>query len=233
MIYKMSSLKPLTDYAPSWDFPIGVSRWKDSNHQIKNIKKWLLDNEQRFIKQYPVNFDGGTGLGNQSVTSRFGRYNLFNFVNELPELQGLLHFFRISYLEFIKEDKSEIKDLDIVCWFNVIRDQQKIDKHHHGAGHDVYLSGNFVCDNYPTKTIYQCPFDANVEIPVVNQRGTLSIFPTCLPHYSTLFESNIDQRVTIAFDLRLTTLKNVQDLTALPFINQTIIEELEYDLYTS
>jgi len=229
----MSSLKPMTKYAPSWDFSIGVTRWKDSNNQIKNIKKWLLDNEQRFIKQYPVNFDGGTGLGNSSVTSRFGRYNLFNFAKELPELNDLLFFFRKSYLDFVKEDNAEIKDTVIVCWFNIVRDQQKIEKHHHGAGHDVYLSGNFVCDNYQTKTIYQCPYDVNVELPVSNQKGTLSIFPTCLPHYTSLFESNIDQRVSIAFDIRLTNLKNVQDLTAMPFINQEILENLDYDLHIS
>lgn len=228
----MVSMKPLTKYAPSWDFSIGLTQWKDSNNQIINIKKWLLDNEQKIINDYSVNFDGGTGLGDDSVTSRFGRYNLFQFSDKLPELKSLLNFFRHSYLDFIKKDKTELKDTSIVCWFNVVRDQQKIEKHHHGAGHDVYLSGNFMCDDYPTKTVYQCPFDVNVEMPVINQKGTLAIFPTCLPHYTTKYESNAEQRVSIAFDIRLNNLSGVQDLTAIPFMNESILEEMDYDVHT-
>ncbi len=226
-------MEPLTKYAPSWDFSIGLTQWKDSQNQISNIKKWLLDNEQRILKEFSVNFDGGTGLGNDSVTSRFGRYNLFQFSNELPELASLLNFFRHSYLDFIRKDQSEIKDTSIVCWFNVVKNQQKIEKHHHGAGHDVYLSGNFMCDDYATKTIYQCPFDVNVELPVINQKGMLSLFPTCLPHYTTTYESDSEQRVSIAFDIRLDDLNGVEDLTAIPFMNTTILKELENDLHTS
>lgn len=233
MIYKMASMKPLTKYAPSWDFSIGLTQWKDSRDQINIIKNWLLDNEQRIINEYSVNFDGGTGLGDDSVTSRFGRYNLFQFSNELPELDSLLNFFRHSYLDFIKKDNSEFKETSIICWFNVVRNQQQIEKHHHGAGHDVYLSGNFMCDNYPTNTIYQCPFDVNVQLPVINQKGTLTIFPTCLPHYTTKYESDIEKRVSIAFDIRLNNLTGVEDLTAIPFMNTQILEELENDLHTS
>lgn len=228
----MVSMKPLTKYAPSWDFSIGLTQWKDSHDQINIIKQWLLNNEKRIIDSYKVNFDGGTGLGDDSVTSRFGRYNLFQFVDELPELKSLLNFFRFSYLDFIKRDNTEMKDTSIVCWFNVVRDQQKIEKHHHGAGHDIYLSGNFMCDNYPTQTVYECPFDVNVQLPVTNQKGTLSIFPTCLPHYTTKYESDKEERVSIAFDIRLTNLTGVEDLTAIPFMNESILEEMDYDLHT-
>jgi hypothetical protein len=218
MIHKMVSADPITEYAPTWNFSFGSAHWSDADAKIDSIKNWLVSNEQRIIEQYPLYFDGGTGLGNNSVTSRFGQYNLFKFVDELSELNDLLDFFRKSYIDFIKEEKGIIRDTEIVCWFNVIRNSQNIKEHHHGAGHDVYLSGNFMLDNYDTYTVYKCPFDTNVFVPVANRKGTVTIFPTCLPHVSTPFEGD-DVRVSIGFDIRLAGILDIDDLNAVPFIN--------------
>jgi len=223
----MTSMNPLTKYSPSWDFSIGLTTWEDDRNYIKNIKEWLIDNEKKIINDYALNFDGGTGLGDHSVTSRFGQYNLFQFINKLPDLKKLLNFFQFSYLSFVKGDNAEIEDCEIVCWFNIVRNNQSINKHHHGAGHDVYLSGNFMCDDYPTQTIYECPFDSKVIFPIQNKKGNLTLFPTCLPHYSSTFESKNDCRVSIAFDIRLCNIERAQDLNAIPFINHDILKELK------
>ena len=118
-LIRLKSEHPETSYSPSWDIPIFQSMWGATDENVK-IRNWLVENEQQFL-DLPGNSDGDTGLGLESVTSRFGQYNLFNYADQLPELQQLLTFFRISYLNFVQADQTSIKDLDIVCWFNILR----------------------------------------------------------------------------------------------------------------
>ena len=200
-IVKIKSLLPFTDYAPSWNFSLGFEQWADVE-KVNKIKIFLLTKEQEIIKAYQTNNDGGTGLGLNSVTSRFGNYNLFDFISECPELKDLLNFFRTSYLKFVVEDRTDIKILNIVCWYNVVRKSQKISIHNHSSANDAYLSGNMHLNDYDTKTIYKNPYDFSLDYAFENKIGNLTIFPSCLPHYTSMYVDD-DTRVSIAFDLHL------------------------------
>jgi hypothetical protein len=228
-IIKMKSALPLTEYAPTWDISFGANQYDDTT-SIDNIKKWLIDNEQMIVDKFPLNNDGGTGLGDKSVTSRYGQYNLFNFIDQCPELEKLLEFFRITYLKFVSKDGTPIKPCDIVCWYNILRPGEEIKGHFHGAGHDAYLSGNMHLDNYDTVTSYRNPFDHNVWFPAKNLKGVCTIFPSYVWHKTDEYKAS-DLRVSVAFDLHarqgaLWKSLKADALQATPFIDDHIINQI-------
>ena len=214
----------MTEYAPTWDFSIGINKWRNDS-KIKIIKDWLINNEKRLINKYSGDYDGGTGLGTNSLTGRFEKYNLFEYANELPELNELLDFFRTSYLEFLEIEKKDVRDTVIVCWYNVMRNGEFVAEHHHGAGHDVYLSGNFMLDTYPTCTNYLCPYDKDAILPMSNSIGILTIFPSFLPHKSDPYYGD-EVRVSIAFDIRLPSVQENRERKAITFMNRDIFNNL-------
>lgn len=220
----MKSMHPLTEYSPKWDIPFGVGHWTDVE-KIDTIREWLIENEDRILNSVPLHHDGGTGLGESSVTSRFGRYNLLNFQSELKEFSDLLQFFRISYLDFVSQDNGEIRDLDIVCWFNILRTGEHIEEHSHGAGNDAYLSGNMHLDNYLTNTYYNNVFDKSVQFIPGNFKGGSTMFPSWVPHYTDEHKED-SLRVSIAFDLRLRGNHDNEALHAIPFMDQDIYQQL-------
>jgi len=228
-IIKMKSMLPITEYAPSWNISFGADQWTDTT-SMEAIKKWMIDNEQMIVKTYPVNTDGGTGLGNDSVTSRFGQYNLFDFVDQCPELEKLLEFFRLTYLKFVTKDGNPIKPCDIVCWYNILRPGEEIKGHFHGAGHDAYLSGNMHLGEYDTVTFYRNPFDCNVWFPARNLKGGITIFPSYVWHKTDKYTAE-DLRVSVAFDIHarhgLTGWSLKADvLRASPFIDDQILNAI-------
>lgn len=223
-ILRLKSLHPETEYAPQWNIPLYQAEWNDFE-KINAIRDALLRNEQKFIDELEVHQDGGTGLGLDSVTSRFGRYNLFHYIDMCPELGELLTFFQKTYVNFVTEDITAIRDLDIVCWFNVVRKGEKIQEHNHGSGHTSYLSGNFHCDSYNTVTYYKSPFDPTMASPFNNEKGVVTMFPSYLTHGTTEHDSDAE-RVSIAFDLRLTDNPYNEFLNAVPFMREEIYKSL-------
>jgi hypothetical protein len=222
-IEKIKSKLPLTEYAPYWNLSIGRDVWTDFD-KVDKIRNWLISNEDR-IKALEVNHDAGTGLGNDSVTSRFGQYNLFDFSDELPELKDLLKFIRVSYLEFIVQDRTDIFELEIVCWFNFLRNNETVEEHIHGAAHDSYLSGNIHLDDYKTQTYYRCPQEPNLVFNSSNIKGGMTIFPSHMPHGATTYNET-KPRISIAFDLRVMPDDNRLDYCSRPFMNPEIYSEL-------
>lgn len=217
-------MHPLTEYSPSWNISFGVGQWYEIE-KIDTIREWLVNNYQRILDTVPLHHDGGTGLGEESVTSRFGRYNLLNYQSELPELGELLKFFRISYLDYVSQDNGEIRDLDIVCWFNILKTGEHIKEHIHGAGNDAYLSGNMHLDNYVTNTYYNNVFDKSVQFIPGNFKGGVTMFPSWVPHYTDEHKED-NFRVSVAFDLRLKNNIDNEALHAIPFMDTEIYENL-------
>ena len=201
-IIKIKSGLPRTEYAASWNISIGRAVWNEPE-KIDTIRNWLIDNEERIKNEYlPLN-DGGTGLGDSSVTSRYGRYHLFQFADELPELNDLLKFLRLSWMQFVSKDFTSCLELNFVCWFNIVYENEKIKEHSHGCGLDGYLSGNMHLDNYSTHTYYRSPFNFQQSIPIENVKGGFTLFPSYVPHRTDVYTNASVPRVSIAFDLRL------------------------------
>jgi len=229
-ILRLKSLHPMTEFAPTWDIPIGTDVWEYSKIDI--IENWLINNEDRFKKLYsPSDNDGGTGLGKESLTSRFFQYNIFKFSNELPELNDLFKFIQLRYLDYTRQNYAQIRNCNIVCWYNVVRKGEQIKEHAHGTDPLIYLSGNMHLNNYKTKTHYRCPIDKKSMISLDNLKGDISIFPSWLPHYTDI-HSEDPLRVSIGFDIHVNEDERTPSSHELhtPFMNKDFFEKLRPEL---
>lgn len=224
-IIKIKSALPETEYAPAFDISLGLAEW-DEYEKIDKIRDFLISKEDE-IKQIDARHDGGTGLGDDAVTSRFGKYHLFDLANECPEINDMANFFRSSYLNFVTQEANRVRELDSVCWFNILRTGEKIDIHGHGCTPRGYLSGNMHLDDYPTTTFYQCPYDKNYNLGIENKKGRLLIFPSYVQHFSDVY-NNTNERLSVAFDLYLSEHRDEwhHDYVERDFMSEAIFKEL-------
>ena len=186
--------------------------WKSEilNFNKKKVVSFLLKKEKEIINKYPAREDGGTNLPN-SLTSRYQFYNFLKISS--PVLVGLqkhiIKNIKMCINKFNGEGKHiPIHDLWIMCWFNVLRKNQKIGKHSHlyAPGRNCwwdteksFLSGHLTIQAESTHTHYLSICE-KYNWSIKNIPGQIIIFPTYLPHYSdeTLSKST---RITVAFDV--------------------------------
>jgi hypothetical protein len=213
-IVNFKSLPKNNFFAPEWSYYICESITKNIN--CKSLAKFLLKQEKEILKLEPTlndsktsYADGYTGLGFNSVTSRFGRFNVFNFKNK--HISNLKKQIIETHKHFLKSlNVSLPKELYIQCWYNVMRKGEKINAHIHSYDPDCYLGGHFCVQANETSTYYINPVNQihNSETyKSKNKEGTLTLFQNCVPHYTDRNESN-SERITIAFDLSYHKLKN-------------------------
>lgn len=195
-----ASLEPLTEFAAAWQIPFWTARYPNEKN-IDVMRNWIIDNEKRLIEKYSATArgDGGTGLGLTSLTAQYGSFNLFSETQDIPEFIDLFKFFRSEYEKFMTACNTDIRECYMYSWANVMRTGQSVNKHHHGARHFSYLSGNMHFDDYDTKTVYHNPFDEIAwELP--NVKGGITIFPSYVMHEATKHMQD-NERVSMAFDL--------------------------------
>jgi hypothetical protein len=205
-MFELKSATPLSPYAPNYKFHLSRSIWDDEK-KIDKIKKYLLKKEKEILK-LPYYNDGNTGLGEDAVTSRYSRYNLFDFTDECPELKDLWKFIQEHWYERIKRENTDAYKTKIVCWFNVLRKGEKMEAHSHARRFSAYLSGNFHLDNYHTSTTYR---HLDNWTALDNVKGGLIMFPSQLLHEVNVYNDQYP-RVSIAFDLHLTNLNDIENV---------------------
>ena len=184
--------------------------WKSEvlDFNKKEAVSFLLKKEKEIINKYPSLEDGGTNLPN-TVSSRYQFYNFLKL--ESPALEGLQkHIIKnikmcidAFNIEGSKEGKHiPTNDLWIICWYNVLRKNQKIGRHTHlplGAAERSFLSGHLTIQAESTKTYYLTMCE-NYSWFIENIPGQVILFPTYMPHYTdeTLSKSS---RISVAFDV--------------------------------
>ena len=194
-------MRPETPFTPEWN----INLWTTQYTNIKNIqimKDWILENGPIIIEKNKnkEKNDGGTGLGENSLTANFHYFDLFAKTRNIEAFIDFKKFLEDEYRKFCKELRIKKEKCFINSWANIAHQDQKIDKHNHGATHYAYLSGNVHLDDYDTQTIYHNPFDHNVQYAVPNIAGGVTLFPSYLYHSSTVHKEDKD-RVSIAFDI--------------------------------
>ena len=193
-IVRLKSQHSVSPYAPTWDIPMGLCQWMKW-HKIDEIKEFLLSKED-YILSLPYNTDANTRLKEDSITTRFGKYHLFDFVDECPALEELLEWIKEQYREFVLLDQTQLFELDFSCWYNIIRTGDEIKSHRHASDPLAYLSGNMHLDNYDSFTCYNHMGMIN-NIP--NIKGGLTFFPSYLKHGVDKYMGK-EPRVSLAFD---------------------------------
>ena len=159
--------------------------------KILKLEKQILSTTDKLTA-----FDGGTGLGKDSLTSRFAQFNLF----QIKETRFIKEIVKTEYKNFLTQ--LGINDVPVVygqCWANVLRKGEKIDTHHHAVNNYAYLSGHMCVQTNQTSTYYLTPFYEDV-FKSPNKDGKLTMFPSWLKHYTDSVVGN-EERITIGFDL--------------------------------
>ena len=118
---------------------------------VYTIFYWIKNH----LKLNPNN-DAGTGVDNNHITNRFGQYNVFHFIDECKELKLLLDWLRNCYLEFMhSEGTHPVLQCDMVCWYNIPRDNKNLNEHVHSCNENSYPSGNMQLSKFETVTNYR------------------------------------------------------------------------------
>ena len=206
-ILTFKSNPPLTPFAPQWDYSIGhenIANFID----CPKIANLILSKEKNIISKFPAakksSLDGYTGLGPNSLTSRYEYYNLMEWPEiEIKSLQDKIVEF---HQKFLKNLNIEIPNaFSIMGWANVMRQGEKINPHLHNVKPDSYLSGHVTIQCKDTSTYYINPVNQLNEPEVKqlkNVPGEITLFPSCMPHYTDTHNASTE-RITIAFELSL------------------------------
>tara|TARA_B110000977_G_C10957191_1_gene447089 strand:+ start:29 stop:736 length:708 start_codon:yes stop_codon:yes gene_type:complete len=195
-IVRLKSQQAITPYAPQWDAPLAFIQW-DQPEKVDTIREFLLSKEEEILK-LPFQGQGRTGLDDTAVTTRYGRYNVFDFADECPELNDMLDWVRESWAKFITMDQTQAYNLRYTCWYNIIRKGQTIENHRHCAGDGTYLSANIHLDDYKDSgTIYE---HMEMGMKLANVKGGLTFFPGYVTHGVPEYTGD-NPRVSLAFDL--------------------------------
>lgn len=160
-------------------------------------KKTILEKEKKIIETYPSSSSGGTGLSENSLTSRFKFYNLL----EWQESETLRREIKKFYNVYTNNQEELIY---VQCWANVLRNGEKINLHSHisEGQYKIYggISGNFfVYSDIETYTIYHFGEENNTFI--LNRPGIMTLFPSIVFHKVDKYTGN-NERISIAFDIK-------------------------------
>ena len=168
------------------------------------VSKIIKSKEKKIIRSSPKSSgDGNTGLGDNSLTSRFGYFNVLKW--QEPDIQKIKDHIVDNVSKFYNRILQEKPtDLKIQCWANVMRKGQQIKPHVHDTSNNCLLGGHICVDVDNTSTHYINPFKyfsgINQETySSKNEVGKITLFSDNIPHYTDKVISK--DRVTIAFDI--------------------------------
>ena len=101
---------PKTPFAPYWEYYIAEVMLDIDCDALSTL---ILEKEKEIITTYPSDSDGSTGLGPNSLTSRFKYFNVLNWdhpeiskVHRVPVLIGTFAYFatfflRLNFIRFV------------------------------------------------------------------------------------------------------------------------------------
>tara|TARA_B100000073_G_C23607197_1_gene522955 strand:- start:57 stop:650 length:594 start_codon:yes stop_codon:yes gene_type:complete len=168
----------------------------NTNIDLSSLSSRILRNEKKILKNYPPTdyckriTDGKTGLGTNSLTSRFYHFNVLSWFGT----RKLKKYIKKGY-----EQYNNVKNAPIYvqCWANVMRKGDMIKAHTHaslGLSPLHSLSGHLcVKVDGSTNTYYK-------GTPIQNKNGQMILFPSTISHWTDRYMGD-DERITIAFDI--------------------------------
>jgi len=199
------SAPPQSPFAPTWSYIISDYVIDDIN--FDEIASIILKKEKEIIEKYPPFSrsesvkDAFTGVGPNSMTSRWKSYNMFHWTEtEMEKLQLKIRELYLSLLNDLNIPRSRVW---IQCWTNVLRTGEKMTPHIHATHPWCYLGGHIVVQCEDTSTVYINPVNQindPEEFISKNEVGKFTLFSNHVPHYTTTHLGS-KERITIAFDI--------------------------------
>ena len=189
-------------FAPEYDYRIFETEVQQVN--FIDLAKLILSKEKELL-ELPISDvakDAYTGLGPDSTTARFDKYNVLKWKDKnIEELKGNIIHFHNNILKYFKQPIP--KELYVQCWANIMRKGDQIKTHIHDIGPNCYLAGHICVQCDDTYTHYINPIN-QINNPMThsskNDVGKMSMFPKNIQHYKDIQKSN-NERITLAFDL--------------------------------
>lgn len=197
-------------FAPEWNYYLFES--KIDKIDFNDLSKFFLNKEQEIltlpytVKNHKIT-DGYTGLGKNSTTIRFNRYNVFNWKNNnISLLKQIIINFHNKIIDYFK--LPSVNELYIQSWINIMRKGERIQPHIHGIRPDTYLGGHVCIQCDDTSTNYINPIN-QINDPEIysskNEIGKITLFQNNIPHFTDI-QNQDNERITLAFDLSLVKL---------------------------
>ena len=195
-IIEWKSEKPRTKFAPCWDIPFYIDDIFDEK-DLSEVKRVVLAMEKPIINSYRgITNDGGTGLGPNSLTSKFSKFNIFTWKFDWVDKM------RSSIIDGLKSLDDLDQHVYVQCWANVMRKGERINPHWHSSSQNCYLGAHITIASENTNTYYENPFNGSDVRKYSNVPGSLTIFPAYLTHWTDHYMGN-SERVTLAMDFML------------------------------
>jgi hypothetical protein len=199
-------------FSPEWNYFMAENFIKNVN--FDNLSTFLLNQENKILN-LPITknknkvFDGSTGLGEKSTTSRSKEYNVLFWDNtEINLIKNNILEYHNLFLKFLNLPLPN--ELYIQCWVNIMRKGEQIKPHIHGVHPDTYLGGHICVQVQDTSTFYINPINQIQEPEIYsskNEIGKITLFQNNIPHYTDMHNSE-KERITLAFDLRVKIYNN-------------------------
>lgn len=203
IIKKITNDTPKTFFSPKYeyyiceDFLSGVDFTK-IGQLILQKEKIIIDNT--YTNKNIIN-DGGTGLGTNSLTSRYRNFNLFFWPEK--EILNLREKIKEKYVVFLNALQIPRRKVWMQCWANVLRKNEEIKMHLHQSSNYCYLGGHVMINCHNTSTFYVNPIN-QIQQPEVfeskNEIGKITFFQNNIPHFTNKNFSD-QERISIAFDI--------------------------------
>jgi hypothetical protein len=199
---------PRSPFAPTWNYTIAE---KQIDLDLDTLSDIVLVKENEIKDKFPASGDGNTGLGDESLTSRYKHFNVLTWGFPVTDqLHKEIKTFHKQYYKSLFGVMEKIPKVSIRCWANVLRKGEQIQKHLHATHPYTYLGGHFTVSSGKTCTVYGNPYDEHQEYHAENVPGKLTLFPNYLPHYTYVHQEDYP-RITIAFDLCLLDKRFIHD----------------------
>lgn len=194
-LIEWKSNTPTNIFAPNWN----IKFWNEiifSDDVLGKIKTTILNKEKEIINKYSnVVNDGGTGLGANSLTSKFSKFNILRWKYDWVDTVTN------SSIEAIKTMCGEDMPRKIYsqCWANVMRFGDQIQPHWHSSYEHSFLGCHITIAAENTKTYYENPYNKNNVYSSDNIVGSMNIFPSYLIHWTDIHLGDTE-RITLAMD---------------------------------
>ena len=183
LLYGWKSEPPLTPFAPDYKYYISEKKIF-SEKECKEWNDYLLQQEPILLDEFRTSSgDGYTGLGDNSITSRYSHFNLLKFdFHLIPKLKTEI-LNGIKSILSISGNTDWQETLYTNSWFNVLRQGESMNAHTHGFHMHTLYGFHLTINAHETFTSYYHPIKFREEsFHVPNKIGYLTLFPSDIPH---------------------------------------------------